>query len=547
MKNIHKKLIGLSFIVLFLFGGCTKDFETMNINPNEPTDVPTAYLFTSAEKVMVGFLWDEWWNGRLGMLFSQMWSQTSYTDESRYKMRDGVINNYWIYFYAGRDFAPPDGELNGGGMEDLQRIIELNTDPETAEKAAASGSNDNQIAAARILKVWMFQILTDIWGDIPYSEALKGAENVAPGYDKQQAIYAALLTEVTAARDLIKLNQEGIHGDIIYNGDMAKWKKFANSLKMRLGIRMSKVDPTGAGTAIQEALASGPFTSIDDNAVFAFIDGVPNNNPLNENQKIRSDFAVSQVLIDFLKDRNDPRTGFYANLPNDLTEYVGFPYGMQPADATPISNSVVSMPGNIIYAPTAPAFLMLYDEVEFIKAEAFNSLGVSGGNAEQAYYDGITASMDYWNYLASITPTGWFRIDNNNTNVLPEPITPTQMDEYMAGASVAWNQANAEKLIAEQKYIALYPQGLQAWFEYNRTSYPDVLILPGEEVVYHIEGVTDTVYTFISTAVGLTTVPLRLYYPPEEQDLNGSSYSAAVASQGPDNFQTHLWWQIPWN
>ena len=533
MKNIHKKLIGLSFIVLFLFGGCTKDFETMNINPNEPTDVPTAYLLTSAQKAMCTDLWDEWWNGRLGMLFSQMWSQTSYTDESRYKMRDGVINNYWIYFYA-------------SGLEDLERIIKLNTDAETKDKAAASGANDNQIAAARILKVWMFQILTDIWGDIPYSEALKGAENVAPGYDKQQAIYAALLTEVTAARDLIKLDQDGILGDIIYNGNMAKWKKFANSLKMRLGIRMSKVDPTGAKAAIEEALASGPFGSIDDNAVFTYFDGVPNNNPLNENQKIRSDFAVSQVLIEFLKGKNDPRIGFYANLPNDLTEYVGFPYGMQPAAATPISNNVVSMPGNIIYAPTASTFLMLYDEVLFIKAEAYHSLGVAG-DAEQAYYDAITTSMDWWNYLASITQTGWYRIDGNNTNILPEPITPTQMDEYMAGASVAWDPANAEKLIAEQKYIALYPQGLQAWFEYNRTSYPNVLILPGAEVVYHIEGVTDTVYTFISTAVDLTTVPLRLYYPPEEQDLNGASYSAAVASQGPDNFRTHLWWQIPWN
>lgn len=543
MKNIHKKLIGLSFIVLFLFAGCTKDFDTMNINPNEPTEVPTAYLFTSAEKAMVGFLWDEWWNGRFGMIYSQMWSQASYTDESRYKIRDGVNNNYWIYFYAGRDRTPPDGELNGGGMEDLQRIIELNTDPETAEKAAASGSNDNQIAAARILKVWMFQIITDTWGDVPYSEALKGAENIAPGYDKQENIYAALLTEVTAARDLIKLDQDGILGDIIYNGDMAKWKKFANSLKMRLGIRMSEVDPTGAGTAIQEALDSGPFTSIDDNAVFAFIDGVPNNNPLNENQKIRSDFAVSKPLIDFMNSKNDPRIGFYANLPNTGTEYVGFPYGMTNGEATPILTDDVSMPGNIVYAPTAPAFFMLYDEVEFIKAEAFNNplIGVAGA-ADVAYYAAITASMDYWNYLASITPTGWYRIDGNNTNVLPEPITPTQMADYMAGASVVWDAPNAKKLIAEQKYIALYPQGLQAWFEYNRTGYPaDVLVLPGETVQYEV-GTTSGEYTF-TPLVG-DIIPHRMTYPSEEQDLNGSSYSAAVASQGPDDFVTKVWWDV---
>ncbi len=544
MKNIHKKLIGLSFIVLFLFGGCTKDFETMNINPNEPTEVPTAYLFTSAEKAMVGFLWDEWWNGRFGMIYSQMWSQASYTDESRYKIRDGVNNNYWIYFYAGRDYTPPDGTLNGGGMEDLQRIIELNTDPETAEKVAASGSNDNQIAAARILKVWMFQIITDTWGDVPYSQALQGAENVSPGYDLQEDIYHALVQEVQDARDLIKLDEEGIHGDIIYNGDMAKWKKFANSLLMRIGIRMSKVDAAGAKDAIEKALASGPFTSNDDNAVFSFIDGVPNNNPLNENQKIRSDFGVSKPLIDFLNGKSDPRIGFYANLPNNGTEYVGFPYGMTNTEATPISTDDVSMPGNIVYAPTAPAFFMLYDEVEFIKAEAYNSLGVAG-DAEQAYYNGIIASMDYWNYLASITPTGWYRIDANNTNVLPEPITSTQMDEYMASESVVWNAANAEELIGEQKYIALYPQGLQAWFEYNRTGYPaGVLILPGETISYTVGAISGE-YTF-TPLVG-NIIPHRMTYPSEEQDLNGASYSAAVASQGADNFETYLWWQVPFN
>lgn len=538
MKNIFKKLIGISFIVLFLFGGCTKDFDEMNISPNQPTEVPPQYLLTSAEKNLAAFMWDEWWNGRFGNLYSQFWSQTSYTDESRYSPRDGVLNNYWIYFYAGRD-AVPTGALNGGGMEDLQRIIKLNTDEETKVKASASGPNMNQIAAARILKVWMFQILTDIWGYVPYSEALKGAENSSPAYDSQESIYAALITEITDAQAQIDVGAGAILGDIIYGGDMAKWKKFANSLKMRIAMRMSKANPTGAANAINEALADGPFTSIDDNAVFTFLDGVPSNNPLNENQKIRQDFGVSKTLIDFLILKNDPRMPFYANgTVSDPTVFTGFPYGMDNGEATALSTTDYSMPSNIIYAPTAPAFYMLYDEVEFIKAEACVTLGLNG-IAKDFYEAGIKASMNYWNQLKDNTPTGWYRIDNGNTNVLPASITDAEMDAYIAGAEVAWDNAKALELIAGQKYIALYPSGLQAWFEYNRTGFPAILIQPGETVTYG--GGTYTFSPLIVPADNKT--PHRMYYPSEEQDLNGANRAAAVTAQGADVFSTQLWYQ----
>ncbi len=541
MKNIYIKLIGISFIVLFLFGGCTKDFESMNISPNQPAEVPPQYLLTDAEKNLVSFMWDEWWNGRFGNLYCQFWSQTSYTDESRYSPRDGVLNNYWSYFYAGRD-AALTGDLNGGGMSDLQRIIKLNTDEETKVKASISGPNNNQIAAARILKVWMFQILTDIWGYIPYSEALLGAENVSPAYDSQESIYHALIDEITDAQAQITTGpQTEILGDIIYGGDMTKWKKFANSLKMRIAMRMSKADPTGAANAINEALDAGPFTGIEDNAVFFYLDGVPSNNPLNENQKTRQDFGVSKTLLDFLILKNDPRIPFYANgTVSDPNVFTGFPYGMENSEATALSTTDYSMPGNIVYSPTAPAFYMLYDEVLFIQAEACVTLGLNG-IAKDFYEDGIRASMNYWNQLKDGTPTGWERIDNGNTNVLPASITDTEMDAYIASAEVEFtgDEENKKRLIAEQKYIALYPSGLQAWFEYNRTGYPAILIQPGETVNY--DGGSYTFSPMIVPADGET--PHRMYYPSEEQDLNGVNRQAAVDAQGADVFSTKLWWQ----
>jgi len=552
IKISNKKIIGLGFVLLFLVFGCTKNFEELNVNPNEPVEVPTSYLLTDGQKGLMSFLWDEWWNGRFGMLYSQYWSQASYTDESRYKPREGVNNNYWIFFYAGRDVNPPDGELNGGGMMSLQRIIDLNEDPETAAKSSQYGSNNNQIAVARILKAWMFQILTDTWGYIPYSEALNIANYDYPAYDSQEGIYYALLDELEAAIDQMD-DGAGPSGDMIYGGNMENWKKFANSLKLRIAIRMSNIKEGDATTAINEAMASGVFESNADNAQLIFETGKPNNNPLNENQKTRSDFAVSKTFIDFLVTRNDPRIDFYANTPNYNLDsvHVGFPYGMTNTDATPILVETVSMPGNCVYAPQAPAFYMNYAEVCFILAEAAErGIYSSGGDAKTWYEAGISASMNMWNDILAATPTGWKRIDGNDdivpyvTDILPDPIG--DISSYLADPLVAWDGGvDQSKLIAEQKYIALYPQGLQAWFEWRRTGYPEELIKIGDVITYTVGAVSGE-YEFITLAPAAITygIPVRMTYPVEEQTLNSASYGAAVTEQGEDYFNTRTWWDI---
>ncbi len=534
MKNIHKKLFAIGLLALFLFAGCTKDFEEMNISPNDPPEVPTAYLLTSAQKGMIGFLWDEWWAGRFGNLYAQYWAQTSYTDESRYKYRDGVNNNYWIYFYAGRDVTP-DGTLNGGGMEDLERIIQLNTDDATKDVMSQYGANVNQIAVARILKAWMFQILTDTWGYVPYNEALQGETIKQPAYSSQQDIYDGVLTMLDDATTNMDVNALGVSGDIIYGGDMSLWKKFANSLKLRVAIRMSYANATKAQDVIS-ANWEGAFASNADNAFFNFLTGTPNNNPLNENQKTRSDFAVAKPLIDMMNDRNDPRLPFFANSPvNEPGTFTGFPYGMSQDEATPLSNNDFCMPGDCVYAPTAPGMLMNYSEVCFIMAEAAERFGL-GGDAQQWYETGIRANMEMWNGFLGLTNLNTFyRLDNPSTE-RPEPamISETMVDDYLADPMVAWGSADALELIGTQKYLALYPQGLQAWFEYTRTGFPTGLLQPGETVAEYD-------YTF-TPLNALTHIPYRMEYPSEEQTLNGASYQAAVSAQGADNMSTKLWW-----
>ncbi|MDZ7742018.1 MAG: SusD/RagB family nutrient-binding outer membrane lipoprotein [Bacteroidota bacterium] len=280
----------------------------------------------------------------------------------------------------------------------------------------------------------------------------------------------------------------------------------------------------------------GAFTSNADNAFFSFLNGTPNNNPLNENQKVRTDFAVAKPLIDMMNDRNDPRLPFFANSPvNEPGTFTGFPYGMSQSEATPLSNNDFTMPGDCVYAPTAPGMLMNYSEVCFIMAEAAERFGL-GGDAQQWYETGIRANMEMWNGFLGLTNLNTFyRLDNPSTE-RPEPamISETMVDDYLADPMVAWGSADALELIGTQKYLALYPQGLQAWFEYTRTGYPTTLLQPGETVAEYD-------YTF-TPLNAITNIPYRMEYPSEEQTLNGDSYDAAVAAQGNDNMSTKLWW-----
>lgn len=225
----------------------------------------------------------------------------------------------------------------------------------------------------------------------------------------------------------------------------------------------------------------------------------------------------------------------------DPDNFVGFPYGMTNTEATPIAVDEVSMPGNIVYAPQAPSFYMNYAEVCFIMAEACEKLGIAG-DAETWYYAGIEASCEMWNELLGITPTGWYRIDNNNTNVLPNPITADDIAAYKAGDLVVWDAGKARQLIAEQKYIALYPQGLQAWFEWRRTGYPDCLIKPGDEIPYTVGSISGTYIFTPLVEPGARGIPVRMTYPSEENELNKTNYLNAVSAQGSDDFDTKTWW-----
>lgn len=504
MKSINSIYKIFAVLGLILISACDEGFEELNTNPNQPADVPVGFLLTSTQAAAVDDIWNEWQNGRFGMVYAQYWAQNEYTDEDRYILRQGQNNNFWNFWYAGHG-TTGGSEVEGGGIINLQVIIDRLND--RLENDLVSTEDipmvNNQIAVARIFKAWMFQILTDIYGDVPYFTAFRGAENFSPAYDEQELIYMDLLNELSEANDQISVD-EGSYGsaDLIYNGDMEKWKKFCNSLILRVAIRMADVKPDEAATAINEAVEAGVFEGNADNALLNYLSSPPNNNPLNEARKSRPDFAVSRTFTDILNELNDPRLEAFAAPAANTGLYQGITYGLTRGDAAAIPLGAVSQPNPATYDAEAPGILLTYSEVQFVLAEAVQR-GFLSGSASENYREAIRASMDFWGVEDESTISTYI---NSNP--------------YNAGD---WRRS-----IGIQKWIALYMQGIQGWIEYRRLDF-GVLRLPAGGI-----------------PPGVTTdeVPVRITYPTDEQNLNQANYQGAIANQGPDRLDTPVWWDV---
>ncbi len=536
MKTIIKLSLGL-FLVFFT-AGCTKNFDEINKNPNQPSEVTTPTLLTAAEKGLCDDIYDEWWGGRQSMLYSQYWVQRNYPSEDRYAIRQSVNNQYWRLIYH--------------DVMNLIEVIRLNTDPETKAKAAVYGANNNQIACATVLKVWAMQIMADTWGDIPYSEAFKGNVDPTvsiptPKYDKLKDIYASFQTELKDAVDMMDLSASGFtSGDVIFDGDMELWQKFANSLRLRVAMRMSHVDNYASANAIvAEVGIAGFMTSNADNAAFKYIGAAPNNSPLYDAwwTSARNDFTVAKPFINILKGVDDtlngkinpfsglidPRLQLYSrDRPVGSGKYFGIPYGMNEGQTQAYWGKKLapSFYGSAAYSSDyAPVILnakyapvyMEYAEVEFMLSEL--------GNWDQTHYlAGIKASIDHWKEVC-IDLEGWSADMVTTFNA--------ERDAYLAAVPAA-----SKERVMTQKYLAFYNQGYQSWAEYRRTGEPSYLLKPGEQTSVASDGSP----IYFLPLITISTIPNRMTYPQQEFTVNGANATAAAASIG-DNMSTKLWWQ----
>ena len=477
-KMMRKRLASAALLVGLVWAVTACDNLTeINENPNAPSDVGPMFLLPQAIQATVQPAFGSGQMLQHFSVWSQHISQIQYPDEEVGIVRASRMVAYWSGYYT-------------GPLRDIQTVI---------EKGVEAG-DANVEAVGRIWKSYIFHFVTDFWGDVPYSEALD-VENFTPVYDTQAAIYAGMLSELTAAAG--QLTGSGTPfgaGDLIYGNDFAAWEKFANSLRMRLAMRLSEVDAATAQAEFVAAFNAGGFTSNADNALLQY-PGSPYENPLYENYLGRDDNGISGTMVDTLASLNDPRLALYAEPAVEDGVYRGHQNGLLTIPSG-MSMSAFSRIGNFWRADgsSTPTAIMTYSEVLFLQAEAA-ARGWIAGDPATLYTAAIQASMDQY----------------DGQGVGP---TDAEIATYLAQPAVAYTGMNDIYL---QKWIALWMNGAEAWAHVRRTGVPDLAM-----------GADFT----------LSRLPVRFSYPSTEQSLNNTNLMAAVSRQGGLVLTDLVWWDV---
>lgn len=500
--------IFIAVFVTAMLAGCTKDFREVNTNQNNPTSVTPDLLLSGIIRNMMNQQVNDAWG--IGNLVSQYHAKIQFVNEDRYLWNEQ--NGVWNAVYS-----------NNRNLQNIFNAIEHNP-------------NSPYYGVGMVLKSWMFSLATDAYGDVPYREAGKAKTDAVytPAYDSQEMIYDSLIADLKKANQVLATAGSNLNGDILFGGGpgaIIKWRKLANSLRLRMLMRISKKKNVSAE---MQAIVSDPvnnpiFTSNADNAELRYFTAAPNQWPLYGSRVGSFDeIRVSKTLSDRLTALGDPRLNVFGRpsqssvlsgtpkiegIPNGLGDVAALNYNGGPQGVSRVGYTfaclVCNDPGQTPPDPSAPrAILMNYAELLFILAEAREKGMITTGNAETYYKDGITANFDYWK---SVVPVQYgLNLD------MPAG--------YLTQAGVEYTGTQAQKLekIALQKWIALYFNGMESWFDWRRTGMP--VITPGVSNLNN------------------NMVPVRFIYPLSEQSLNGNNRAKAVTAQGgTDDINTKMW------
>ena len=519
MKRLAIIILG-GLALLGTTTSCQKDFEEINTNPNRPQQALPTALFNGSTKLFLKNTRNYTTSGMMFRSWMQYTAQDTYTKESRFLYRDYAGDYLWRYPYQ-----------VAGGYKD---IIDLNTDPKTKELMATYGKSENQIAAARIMLAYTFALLVETFGDVPYYsygspnperfQALQLEKYISPVYATQKEIYTDLLKELKeAAAQIVSDSYVFKEGDYIFETP-DKMRRFANSLRLRLAIRLKDVSDTELRTLAQQSIdelkaGTSVMQSEADTVELQFDSDDTNPAPIYKEYFVsnRVDYSPSNSFVQLLKGQRgnfgvDPRLqkyfapkgltkyqardGRYTESDN-LNDYIGMPYGLDEsmADFQFKSGVAVSFFSSRILQPNYAEVFMEYSEVCFLLSEA-------NGWDNTWYKKGVEASMKKWGVNSTkIT---------NFLNTIPA--------------------ANEENVLT-QKYIALYMNPNEAWAEYRRTGYPHTLIKVNEETDLNIPTEAgQTKYRFESLVADLTDIPERLFYPVAYKVINEANYQKALES-----------------
>lgn len=484
-----KKMKKIYLVVLVLGALVTACELPDNVDPKAASEVPATTLFTQATADFMATYDAISMNINISRFLAQYSSQVNYTDESRYVFDDRSIpDTYWSWIYLPlRDYMEVRDLISG-----ISGSTEYNQ------------NRDNKLAIVDIMEVFAMQSLVDYMGDVPYSDALGGADNKTPAYDDAETIYRDMLARLRA--DIATLTAGADAGswggeDIIFEGDVAMWKKAAASLLLRMGMRFADVDASTAQAALADALNAGVFEEGDIWQVIWSGDS-PWVNPIYDAFVVdnRFDYAPSLTIITKMEELFDPRMDEYFTQIDTSADgsgkfaYVGLEYGK--TVSTPY-NSVSHFSNDMIFDASFPSVLSDYVEVQFLLAEAAARGFTTPMTAVEHYEAAVTASIVNW----------------GNDATLAAP--------YLALADVQYDQARWKELIGTQKWIALYNRGNEGYASWRMLDWP-VLSPP--------EGMTQA------------DIPLRWPYPYNEASLNNENYNAASQAIGGDDVRTQLFW-----
>jgi len=460
-----------------------------NIDPKNATAVSPESIFTQAEIALVNQLTSSNVNQNISRLLVQYQSEVTYVTESRY--------NFW-------DRQIPDnfsGNIYRGVLMNLKDAKE-NLEAKAVAGDALVNQKANQLAIIDVWAVYAYHTLVDAFGDIPYTESLLGAENSRPKYDDALTVYLDLISRLDAAIASMETDYSSFgSADILYGGDVASWKRFAATLKLRLGMRLADVPSANPGTIVSEALATGVFTDQAESAIWIPYGMAPYVSPYYQEFVLnaRKDFCPTNTLVDLMNTLNDPRRAvWFTEYPGGSGSFLGLPYGKMGASNY---NSFSHFSDMILYDPKYPTILSDYVEVEFLLAEAAERDFAGVTNPGEHYRVAIMTSMEYWG------------------------VSEIDALAYLGQPAVSYGAAGGDykQKIGTQKWLGLFDRGVEAWAEWRRLDYP--LLYPPEGMTYG-------------------DIPTRMPYPYNEDTQNKANYEAASSAIGGDAATTRLFWDI---
>ncbi len=501
MKNKIYKVFVLALMFAFVTA-CDKGFDELNTNEFDATSLDPAFILNRAIV-----------NSTSSTLIYEtalvQWIVTPFT---------GVL--------GGGNFNTDNKSAVDDNWDNYFDVIQHTRD--VIAIASEDPNRANLVSMGRIIQAWAFMVLTDTYGAVPYDEGGNGyySQVYFPEYQSQEYIYGQIITEVQEATNVLSTSGKIETADILYGGDIAQWKKFGNSLLLRIGMRLSKVDATRAASIVGSAFSGGVITSNEDNAMIPATSDYKNpaGNTLSGNES--ANYYLTKTLVDWLKDMNDPRLAAFsvrfvgARSGNDQKDaiksttpevQIGMPMGYDNGsiDARAKADGLVGMydysqaSRKTLANQFAPYFIITAGQTNLLLAEARQRGWITSGTAAQYFADGVRQTLE-------------------QIALYDESVAIAENDIKAYVAAHPLNAGTELEQINSQYWISSIMNGEEGWANFRRSGFPDLAPnpFPGREVVW--------VY--------------RLTYPNGEASVNKENLDAALAVQGPDKLDVKLWW-----